>query len=290
LCDDSVRLVGSYGFGQVAFFFDDHDLGSAFKRVYQLEERQVGQAIGSFMLSRYSSDIFSLKSTFGHDEIGSLARVLGLIDTFLEASIRAKADARTCSPHASSCVIDNIAISCIGLSGTGKTTLSLLLAREGCGKYLGDEYAFLDLVTGKIHHEKHPIQIKNTTSYFKPNQVSLPILSSYGLLSNTYIPEDFNLESAEGEFDLGIMVFPCYCRNGHSTNIEKVSISSLSNLIMPSVVGGSDRAALFRSLIQIIAKRDIRLYCVRYSDAKDAAQKILVEAKADHVWGQYEQQ
>ena len=63
-------------------------------------------------------------------------------------------DDATCILHASSVLINNFIVSFSGISGSGKTSLSLIFSHYG--NYIGDEYAHVDLNTGHLWHEDHP--------------------------------------------------------------------------------------------------------------------------------------
>ncbi len=62
--------------------------------------------------------------------------------------------------HASSVERDGKALIITGESGAGKSTLSALLGSRGW-RFMGDEFALIDLVTGLAHPFPRPISLKN---------------------------------------------------------------------------------------------------------------------------------
>ena len=62
--------------------------------------------------------------------------------------------------HAASVERDGKAVLLTGLSGSGKSTLAALLGESGW-RLMGDEFALLDLVTGKLHPFPRPVSLKN---------------------------------------------------------------------------------------------------------------------------------
>ncbi len=62
--------------------------------------------------------------------------------------------------HASSVERDGRALLMTGESGAGKSTLSVLLAARGW-RFMGDEFALLDLDTGEVRAFPRPVSLKN---------------------------------------------------------------------------------------------------------------------------------
>jgi HprK-related kinase A len=62
--------------------------------------------------------------------------------------------------HASAVARDGRALVMTGESGSGKSTLSVLLAARGW-RFLGDEFALVDLDTGALHPFPRPVSLKN---------------------------------------------------------------------------------------------------------------------------------
>lgn len=62
--------------------------------------------------------------------------------------------------HASAVERDGRAILMVGESGSGKSTLAAMLG-EGDWRFLGDEFALLDLLTGQLHPFPRPVSLKN---------------------------------------------------------------------------------------------------------------------------------
>jgi HprK-related kinase A len=62
--------------------------------------------------------------------------------------------------HAASAEKDGRAVLMTGLSGAGKSTLSAILGERGW-RFMGDEFALLDLDSGLLHPFPRPISLKN---------------------------------------------------------------------------------------------------------------------------------
>lgn len=62
--------------------------------------------------------------------------------------------------HAASVERDGKALLMTGHSGAGKSTLSALLGERGW-RFMGDEFALLDLVEGRLHPFPRPVSLKN---------------------------------------------------------------------------------------------------------------------------------
>ena len=83
--------------------------------------------------------------------------------------------------HASGVERDGRALLMSGHSGAGKSTLSALLAERGW-RLLGDEFALIDLLSGKVHPFPRPISLKNQsiavmTSQVEPSRLG-PLLAA----------------------------------------------------------------------------------------------------------------
>lgn len=71
--------------------------------------------------------------------------------------------------HAASVERDGKALLLTGLSGAGKSTLSAVLGERGW-RFMGDEFALLDLDEGLLHPFPRPISLKNQAIYVMEEQ------------------------------------------------------------------------------------------------------------------------
>lgn len=270
-------LLGEFRFGAAAFSFDDHALASRFKRAYGLRETD-GRSSGVwFETRRDGAGFYSLASSNGENARGGLEHVLGSIDESLDKMIRMQVDERTCSLHASSSAVLGSAVACAGVSGSGKTTLALALAAVGDG-LIGDEYAFLDLDTGMLEHEAHPVQVKvDCGTAAEENAVGsgLGMVSRWGVSTVAKSPADAGARFLPGSHRLKMIVFPRFDSSANGASLFKVPIAALPQMLLTSAVGGGGRVQLFKAMTRLASKGGVGFCEARYNDADEAAKAIV---------------
>lgn len=89
-----------------------------------------------------------------------MPKAIGVFDDIVDQLIKDNVCNDDVLVHASTCIRGGKALSFIGLSGVGKTTIAFMLAKHFGFQELGDEYALLNCETCTISHEFHPLQIK----------------------------------------------------------------------------------------------------------------------------------
>jgi hypothetical protein len=192
--------------------------------------------------------------------------------------ICAHVSASVCVMHAASVLFHDRIVSFSGVSGSGKTSLSLFFSKYG--SYIGDEYAFLDMETGHLWHEQHPFQLKESNaSRMLPGLVSPSVLAVKGepFGQAYYASLAFtNYKKAEQSqrFKLGVLVFPQFDGSCEKTIITRLSAPKLPNAILRSLMGHAPPSLLLGRFIKMAAKEHIRFLEIRFSDGADAAEKL----------------
>ena len=204
------------------------------------------------------------------------------ITTIFGEHICSHIDDSTCVLHASSVLINDFIVSFSGISGTGKTSLSLIFSRYG--NYIGDEYAHLDMNTGNLWHENHPYQLKerNTT-------MLSPIPSSSRLKVNTessgqawYVSLDttnYKSISHEDQLKLQFLIFPHYNENCQKTTVSKLPLTKLPLSILQSLMGQMPPSLVFKKFAEMAAFEGIHFIEITFSDSNDAAEKLMTYIK-----------
>ena len=180
--------------------------------------------------------------------------------------------------HASSVLFDNEVVAFSGVSGSGKTTLSLLFSQYG--HYLGDEYAFLDLTSGHLWHERHPYQLKASNAADMISDLSAPEIlpvrgepfgqAYYASLATTNHIKADNKPARV----LKTLVFPHFERSCQRTSVERLPISKLPPFILQSLMGQDSPSALFKRFVQLAANQRIQFLEVCFSNGEDAAEVL----------------
>lgn len=187
-----------------------------------------------------------------------------MLDYDLDELIRSAASDDLLSLHASSAVIGDEVLLFLGVSGRGKTTIGIEAAHQFDGS-LGDEYAFAEPKTGKVFFEDYPFQIKNSINGFP---IKLENMDAY---SHAFTAEELNLLKVPGKKLIKALILPNRCEGQTEPSLEPVPARLLHKELMPSVLGGKDRAKTFRSLTSMFSTFDIGVFNLRYSEAHEAA-------------------
>lgn len=265
---------GHYSFGEITFSFDDDSLGRNFCRTYNLSEISVPDNSSTYRI-RTNRKGYAIHQLRGRPEFRqTTSGVIGYLDSQLDKLIRSNIKEGFASAHASSSALFGKAIVCMGLSNSGKTTLALALSKIGDG-FIGDEYASIDLSYGLLTHERYPVQIKpGSKTLLRISEDGLPVLNESGYATEAYSPEQLGVISLSGFFNIRALLFPTHSENRTASEIERVSVNCLPELIMPSLIGGENRSALFSDTLRFIASNHVPCYSIKYSNCHDAALAI----------------
>lgn len=265
----SALYVNSYTFGQVSLEFDDaDDAAESFARVYSFERSSGSVASLCYSIKRTVSGVVVSISDAGEALLPDYAAAFGYVDADLDRRMRAVASDLLLSVHASSAVIAGKAVIFLGLSGYGKTTLGIEVAKKSEGT-LGDEYALVNPALGTVRFEPYPFQVK------RAGAPGIHIVCPSGTESRACHADDLGLRLLSGSRELGTIVLPNRVSGLTSRALAPVSAAELHKRLMPSVLGNSDRKMTFRTLTKMISKFGIGVLEFRYGEASDASDYLL---------------
>lgn len=261
--------INRYAFGVVALVFDDADFNTLrFARNYSFERAIENATDLCYSIAKTVSGVEVGVSDGEKKTFANHALAFGFIDLDLDRRVRSVASDSLLSVHASSAVLDGEAILFPGLSGCGKTTLGIEVARLS-GETLGDEYAFVDPLTGTVRFEPYPLQVKH------PDAPGLPVSFPSGTASWACCYTDLGIERVVGLCKLGAIVLPHRQSGLADVSMDRVSAAELHKRLMPSVLGGTDRRTTYRVLTRMLSEFGIGVFELCYGDATDAARYLL---------------
>lgn len=180
--------------------------------------------------------------------------------------------------HASSVERDGKVLIITGESGAGKSTLSALLGEQGW-RFMGDEFALIDPVTGMVHPFPRPVSLKNEAIDVMANMVGTdrfgPLLSGTpkGDIRHLIPPADAIAKmGVPGK--PALILFP---RFGHDAEVRPIGASEVFvRLTQASTnyVALAERG--FEALTNLVTKTPAR--AIDYPDTKTAT------ALVDQLW------
>jgi len=186
-------------------------------------------------------------------------------------------DDSICIMHAASVLMNDRIVSFSGIAGSGKTTLSLLFTKYG--NYVGDEYAFLDIKTGDLWHERHPFQLKESNKAMLANIDPSSTLTVEGEpFGRAYYVSlgttNYRKVERDDHIKVKVLVFPRFDSNCTTTIINRLPISELPVTILQSLLGQDPPSLLFRRFIQMAAAERLHFVESKFSDGADATAKL----------------
>lgn len=270
---EKVTLYGTYRSGGILFELDDDDIGSRFASVYDLSETCEMPLSGFFGLHRVSETTYVLDSSLTGEIEGVLPLLIGIMESELDTIIRLpKAIGEGCHAHASTAALGSSGIACVGLSGAGKTSLAIELAKLGNGSFVGDEYAHISFSDGTVSHERYPIHVKMNShigSAFDSNFI--PVESPFGIRSVALSPDSLHLSRADSPVPLRAIVFPHFDQEFDGVAFQTLSIKSLLPRLMSSIIGCRGKRETFTGILHCIAQYRIEVIDLKYGNARVAA-------------------
>ncbi len=266
-----------YGFGLVAAETNDDTFADVLKRAYGYRECDLGLADYAISVSRQEPALWQFFGIAQRQIEGDLPKAVGAFDDIVDQLIKGNVRDDEVLVHASTCVKDGKALSFIGLSGAGKTTLAFMLAKHFGFQELGDEYAFLNYETGSVSHEFHPLQIKRESPLFSVCQdgaASFYLESAQGANCRIAPPSDFGLSFSNASYPLDSLIFPLFQQGVCAPALNRVSVGDLPELLMASVQRNGSGGDLFRRLASVLAKCGVRLYSLSYGNPYRACELV----------------
>lgn len=265
----SALYVNRYSFGHVLLELDEADVVvKNFARAYSFARSSGSVASLCYSIKRTVSGVVVSISDAGEALLPDYAAAFGYVDADLDRRMRAVASDSLLSVHASSAAIAGKAVLFLGLSGCGKTTLGIEVARWSEG-VLGDEYALVDPVLGTVCFEPYPLQVKQAGA------PGVHITCPNGAEPRACRAEDLGLRLLNGSYELGVIVLPNRMLGLTSAALVPVPVSELHKRLMPSVLGGPDRKATYRTLTRMLSTFGIRVLELRYGEAPEASDCLL---------------
>lgn len=179
--------------------------------------------------------------------------------------------------HASSNLVGDAAVLCMGASGSGKTSLALALAKYW--PLRGDECACVDFDTGMTLTESFPVNVKADNGFvmgFVDGWKPLPCESTrYGgtfCFNRHIVRADSNpLEKVR----IKAIVFPVYDKTICGFEIKKPNYDVFVPLILGSLVSSARPSGCFVEFMKMASACNIKLFSVRYSDAEAVATALV---------------
>lgn len=186
-------------------------------------------------------------------------------------------DDSICILHAASVLMNGRIVSFSGLSGAGKTTLSLLFSKYGY--FVGDEYAFLDIKTGDLWHEQHPFQLKDGNQVLLPDiDPTLMIAAEGEWFRREYyvslVTTNYRKVERNHHIKVKVLVFPHFESSCTTTVINILSPSELPVTILQSLMGKDSPSMLFRRFMQMANEERLQFIEIKFCDGVDAAAKL----------------
>lgn len=182
--------------------------------------------------------------------------------------------------HAAGVQIKDKVIAIAGAPGSGKSTLAWLLSKYG--RYLGDEYAFLNVTKGTIRFTSYPLNIKSGNRWLadirKENQ-NVKAIDQTGKVSFYCRMNDSDHD--QGEMPIYMILFPHFYKNSINTKIYRLDLRKMPLYVLQSVLGPGAPVQTFRSFISMRSRTGLQFLELHYSDTEDMIQKLIVFLEQD---------
>jgi HprK-related kinase A len=176
--------------------------------------------------------------------------------------------------HASGVERDGRALLMTGHSGAGKSTLAALLAERGW-RLLGDEFALVDLASGRVHPFPRPISLKNASIAVLSAEVSAdrfgPLMAGTpkGDVRHLRPPADA-IARMDQTAAPALLLFP---RFGHVEDVRPVGmVEAFVRLTQASTNYVALGEAGFRRLTRFVA--DVPAMAIDYADTAAAIRLV----------------
>lgn len=266
-----------YKFGLIAVKAGDNAFADMLKQVYGYHECDISSADFVISVSCQEAALWRFAGVSQRRVEGDLPKAIGVFDDIVDQLIKDNVCNDDVLVHASTCIRGGKALSFIGLSGVGKTTIAFMLAKHFGFQELGDEYALLNCETCTISHEFHPLQIKRGSPLFSGCQngaESFYLESAQGVLCAIASPFDFGLDFSGVSYPLDALIFPLFQQGDRAPALNLISIGELPELLMPSVQRTGPGSDLFKRIIFTLAEHGVRMYSLSYGNPFQACELV----------------
>lgn len=176
--------------------------------------------------------------------------------------------------HAAAVCFRSKAIAFSGVSGSGKTTSALLFSQYG--KFMGDEYGFLDMETGLLRFEDYPFQIKEGNTYLETYKEKYEYLRAERLSGEmTYYFGAEHMRKEEQPIPLGVLVYPHFDISYKETKIGKLSPQKLPIYVLQSLFGNHTPPVSLKRFVALASCKKIKFLEIFFSDGNNMAEKLV---------------
>jgi hypothetical protein len=179
--------------------------------------------------------------------------------------------------HTSSNSTKDGVVLCMGQSCSGKTSLSLALAKYW--PLRGDEFSCIDLDSGTTWTERMPVNVKMDNEFVLDrlfSKDSLKCESKFHGGAFYFCRKIVRSDPSPSVCaKIRAIIFPSYDKYFHGVELTKVDYKNFIQLILGSLLCEKSSSGLFRKFLKMVSAYDIKLVCLRYSDAVEAASAVV---------------
>lgn len=266
-----------FDFARLSVVFEDEVFCSAFARVFACEPSLDGNIDETIFVEGNEEEGYCIKYSGAATRADDAARAVYVLTRIIGEKLCCAAKGDVAVLHAASVLTEKGIVAFFGPSGSGKTSLSIAFSR--CGSYVGDEFAFVDLCTGAVWHENHPLQLKEGNPVLLSSALRKFTLKATGEAADVsyYVSLEalpHVLVKRSDAIPLVGLVLPHFNARTPAAELSLLPASVVPSAILGSLKGEHCPADLLVLFLRMVSTNDIGLYEISYSDS-DAAVNIL---------------